>query len=167
MKQLSRLIAGAVLTVSLTLTGCSATSLLSAASSVVSPSKPELTAQVGAENTKQGIGVSAKTTSDTKVSDVSGSAKVDTAKQGKNSTTVKDVQGPVDASVTAKAVTAGPVQADTVNVTQGDSGSLLGAFALGLAAVLILVFGMLWLFLKSRKEVQVDGKAAGTEDGAE
>jgi len=74
--KLSRLLAGAVLSLSLTLTGCSATSALSAVTSAVSPNKPELTAQVGAENTKQGIGVTAKQSDETKVGDVSGNAKL-------------------------------------------------------------------------------------------
>ena len=91
--KLSRLMAGAVLSASLTLTGCSATSALSAVTSAVSPNKPELTAQVGAENTKQGIGVTAKQSDETEVGDVSGNAKVDTAKQGSNGTSIKDVSG--------------------------------------------------------------------------
>ena len=160
--KLSQLMAGAVLSLSLTLTGCAATSMLSAVTDAVSPSKPDITAQVGAENTKQGIGVTAKTSSDTKVGDVSGSAKVDTAKQGKGSTTVKDVTGSVDASKQGQAITAGPVQAEVVNVTQGDTRSLLWSFGLGLAAILLAVFGLVLLFLKLRK-VKTNGQTESNQ----
>lgn len=177
--KLSQLLAGAVLSLSLTLTGCAATSLLSAATSAISPNKPDITAQVGAENTKQGIGVTAKTSEDTKVGDVSGNAKVDTAKQGKESSTVKDVSGnakvdsakqgdegvtvkdvtggAVNASKQGSQVTQGNVQADKFVVNQGDSKSLLWAYALGLGAILLLVFGLVFIILKFGK-----GKDDGT-----
>ncbi|QBZ71556.1 hypothetical protein [Escherichia phage Lidtsur] len=158
--KLSRLMAGAVLSLSLTLTGCSATSALSAAASVISPDKPELTAQVGAENTKQGIGVTAKQSDDTKVGDVSGNAKVDTAKQGSDSTTVKDVTGgSVNASKQGQQMSNGNVQARTVNVSQSDPRSLLWAFAMGLATILGLV---MW-FVPSpwKRKVKDDGAKEG------
>lgn len=154
--KLSRLLAGAVLSLSLTLTGCSATSALSAAASVVSPSKPELTAQVGAENTKQGIGVTAKQSDDTKVGDVSDNAKVDAAKQGSDSTTIKDVTGgSVNASKQGSQITNGNVQAKTINVSQSDTGALLWSYALGLASVLCLVFWFVPSPLK--RKVRYDG----------
>lgn len=172
--KLSQLIAGAVLSVSLTLTGCSAVSALSAASSLVG-SKPDMTAQVGAENTKQGIGLNAKQSEDTKVGDVSGNAKVDTAKQGKGSTTVKDVagdsvvnstqqgiggttvkdvDGPVNASKQEQQLTNGNVQAKTVNITQSDSRPLLWAFGIFLGPVVVLVG---WLLRRLTKKEDSDG----------
>jgi hypothetical protein len=181
--KLSQLLAGAVLSLSLTLTGCAATSLLSAATSAISPNKPDITAQVGAENTKQGIGVTAKTSEDTKVGDVSGNAKVENAKQGKDSSTVKDVSGNAkvdsakqgDEGVTVKDVTGGAVnaskqgsqitngnvRADKIIVSQGDSRSLLWSFAIGIGAILILVFGLVLLFLKIRKG-KVNGSPTDT-----
>lgn len=158
--KLSRLLAGAVLSLSLTLTGCSATSALSAVTSAVSPNKPELTAQVGAENTKQGIGLTAKQTDETKVGDVSGNAKVDTAKQGSDSTTVKDVTGgSVNASKQGSQITNGNVQAKTIVVSQSDPRSLLWAFGMGLTCIL----GLIMWFVPSpwKRKVKDDGTNKG------
>ncbi|HDC4630225.1 hypothetical protein NOX27_24725 [Enterobacter kobei] len=160
--KLSRLMAGAVLSLSLTLTGCSATSALSAVTSAVSPNKPELTAQVGAENTKQGIGLTAKQSDETKVGDVSGNAQVDTAKQGSDSTTVKDVTGgSVNASKQGSQITNGNVQAKTIVVSQSDPRSLLWAFGMGLTCILGLV---MW-FVPSpwKKKVKDDGSKEGAD----
>lgn len=158
--KLSRLLAGAVLSLSLTLTGCSATSTLSAVTSAISPDKPELTAQVGAENTKQGIGLTAKQTDETKVGDVSGNAKVDTAKQGSDSTTVKDVTGgSVNASKQGSQITNGNVQAKTIVVSQSDPRSLLWAFGMGLTCIL----GLIMWFVPSpwKRKVKDDGTNKG------
>lgn len=158
--KLSRLLAGAVLSLSLTLTGCSATSALSAVTSAISPDKPELTAQVGAENTKQGIGLTAKQTDETEVGDVSGNARVDTAKQGSDSVTVKDVTGgSVNASKQGAQITNGNVQAKTIVVSQSDPRSLLWAFGMGLTCILGLV---MW-FVPSpwKRKVKDDGTNKG------
>lgn len=158
--KLSRLLAGAVLSLSLTLTGCSATSALSAVTSAISPDKPELTAQVGAENTKQGIGLTAKQTDETEVGDVSGNAKVDTAKQGSDSTTVKDVTGgSVNASKQGSQITNGNVQAKTIVVSQSDPRSLLWAFGMGLTCIL----GLIMWFVPSpwKRKVKDDGTNKG------
>lgn len=158
--KLSRLMAGAVLSLSLTLTGCSATGALSAVTSAISPSKPELTAQVGAENTKQGIGLTAKQSDETKVGDVSGNAQVDTAKQGSDSVTVKDVTGgSVNASKQGSQITNGNVQAKTIIVSQSDTRSLLWAFGMGLTCIIGLV---MW-FVPSpwKKKVKDDGSKEG------
>ena len=120
-----------VILLCLTLGGCSATSALGTIASAISPNKPEVTAQVGAENTKQGIGVSSKVDS---------------------STTVKDVQGSVNASKQGQQVQAGSVQAEAIKVTNGSPGALLGAFAIGMASVLGLVFWFVPSPLKRRKE---------------
>lgn len=113
----------------LLLGGCSATSALGTVASAISPNKPEITAQVGAENTKQGIGVNSK---------------VDA------STAIKDVQGSVNASKQGQQVQAGSVQADAIKVTNGSPGALLGAFAIGMASVLGLVFWFVPSPLKRR-----------------
>lgn len=120
-----------VILLCLTLGGCSAASALGTVASAISPNKPEVTAQVGAENTKQGIGVSSKVDS---------------------STTVKDVQGSVNASKQGQQVQAGSVQAEAIKVTNGSPGALLGAFAIGMASVLGLVFWFVPSPLKRRKE---------------
>ncbi|QHJ80509.1 MAG: hypothetical protein [Bacteriophage sp.] len=120
-----------VILLCLTLGGCSATSALGTVASAISPNKPEVTAQVGAENTKQGIGVSSKVDS---------------------STTVKDVQGSVNASKQGQQVQAGSVQAEAIKVTNGSPGALLGAFAIGMASVLGLVFWFVPSPLKRRKD---------------
>ena len=120
-----------VILLCLTLGGCSATSALGTVASAISPNKPEVTAQVGAENTKQGVGVSSKVDS---------------------STTVKDVQGSVNASKQGQQVQAGSVQAEAIKVTNGSPGALLGAFAIGMASVLGLVFWFIPSPLKRRRE---------------
>lgn len=117
--------------VALSLSGCSATSALSTVASAVTPGKPDITAQVGAENTKQGIGVTAKK---------------------EERTEIKDVQGSVNASKQSQQVQAGSVQADTVHVTNGSTGGLLGAFAIGMASVLGLVFWFVPSPIKRRKD---------------
>lgn len=121
----------AVILLCLTLGGCSATSALGTVASAISPNKPEVTAQVGAENTKQGVGVSSKVDS---------------------STTVKDVQGSVNASKQGQQVQAGSVQAEAIKVTNGSPGALLGAFAIGMASVLGLVFWFVPSPITRRKE---------------
>lgn len=120
-----------VILLCLTLGGCSATSALGTVASAISPNKPEVTAQVGAENTKQGIGVSSKVDS---------------------STTVKDVQGSVNASKQGQQVQAGSVQAEAIKVTNGSPVALLVAFAIGMASVLGLVFWFVPSPLKRRKD---------------
>lgn len=120
-----RVIAVLGLALAAALTGCGTTGVLSAVTSAISPDKPEITAQVGAENTKQGLGVSTKVESTTKteVGDVSGSARV------KQTSVKKSTQ-----------VETGPVTATNMKVISSDPYPLLLAFALGLASVLGLVF---------------------------
>jgi hypothetical protein len=117
----------ASIVLSLALTGCAATSALSAVTSAISPNKPEITAQVGAENTKQGIGVTSKveTTEKTSVGDVSGAATV-TQKTTKTSK--------------AQQVETGSITATNMTVTTTSPYPLLLSFAIGMCAVLGLVF---------------------------
>lgn len=120
-----RLLVSALL--ALCLSGCAASSALDAVSAVTG-GKPDMTAQVGAENTKQGLGVNSK---------------VDA------STTVKDVQGSVNASKQGQQVQAGSVQAESLKVTNGSTGGMLGAFGIGMACVLAILF---W-FVPSPKQL--------------
>lgn len=115
----------AVLGLALALTGCGTASVLSAVTGAVAPGKPDITAQVGAENTKQGIGLTSKVESTTKteVGDVSGSAQV------KQTSVKKSTQ-----------VETGAVTATNMKVISSDPYPLLMAFVLGLASVLGLVF---------------------------
>jgi hypothetical protein len=115
----------AVLGLALALTGCSTAGVFSAVTSAVSPNKPEITAQVGAENVKQGLGVNSKveTTSKTEVGDVSGSAQV------RQSQTKKSTQ-----------VQTGAVTATNMKVVSSDPYPMLIAFGIGMASVLGLVF---------------------------
>lgn len=115
----------ASLVLALALSGCGTTGVVSAITSAVSPNKPEITAQVGAENTKQGLGVNSKVESTEKaqIGDVSDHAVV-TQTTTKNSTQAQ----------------LGPVQTKNMKVVTSDPYPLLWAFALGLASVLGLVF---------------------------
>lgn len=155
--KLSRLIVGAVLVAMLS--ACSATSALSGVASLVSPDKPEITAQVGKTNTKQGIGATVSKEKKTSVGDVSGNAKVDAAEQADDSVTVKDITGGhVNASKQGQKVDTGNVQAKTVNVVTNDTTALLISYGLGLTTVLGLV---MWFVpsprLRAKKEA-VDGE---------
>lgn len=115
----------AVLGLALALTGCGTAGVLSAVTGAIAPGKPEITAQVGAENTKQGIGLNSKVESTTKteVGDVSDSATVN------QTSTKKSTQ-----------VETGPVTATNMKVISSDPYPLLIAFAIGMASVLGLVF---------------------------
>lgn len=119
---------------SLTLSGCAGVSALSAVTSAISPDKPEITAQVGAENSKQGIGINSKVeqTEKTFVGDVSGSAKV------KQSVTKK-----------AQQVETGSITATNMTVTTTNPYPLLMSFALGLLAVL----GVVMWFVPTPKQL--------------
>lgn len=118
----------AVLGLALALTGCGTAGVLSAVTGAISPGKPDITAQVGAENTKQGIGLNSKVeqTSKTATGDVSGNATV-VQSQSKKSTQVET----------------GPVTATNMKVVSSDPYPLLIAFAIGMASVLGLVFWFL------------------------
>ena len=122
------------------LTGCSATSALSAASSLVG-SKPDMTAQVGAENTKQGIGLSNKT-------DASSSTEV-------KDSTVGTVDSSRSKAAKAQNISTGSITADRIEVKNSDSTALLLAVLVGSIPLLLLVAWELWI--KSKKK-------AGTTD---
>lgn len=131
-----KLVAGLLLAV--TLTGCSATSALTG----LVGSKPEVSAQVGAENTKQMLGLNNKVdSSTTNKTDVQGSnvGTLDTSSK-------KQVQ----------TISTGTIQAERLQVVNNDSYSLILA---GLAGASIpLVFLVLILVIRKlfRKKGQQD-----------
>lgn len=125
-------------TLVLCLSGCSATSALTAATGLIG-SKPDLTAQVGAENTKQGIGLNNK---------------VDTS----TDTTVKDsTVGTVDSSKSkaakAQNISTGSITADRIEVKNGDTTAMILAFLAGLLPILLIELGV-WLVLRRHKTTQ-------------
>lgn len=131
-----KLVAGLLLAV--TLTGCSATSALTG----LVGSKPDVSAQVGAENTKQTVGLNNKvdssTTNKTDVSD-SSVGTLDTSSK-------KQVQ----------TISTGTIQAERLQVVNNDSYSLILA---GLAGASIpLVFLVVTLVIRKlfRKKGQQD-----------
>ncbi|UNA01075.1 hypothetical protein Loshitsa2_00051 [Erwinia phage Loshitsa2] len=120
----------------LCLSGCSATSALTAATGLIG-NKPDLTAQVGAENTKQGIGLSGKSDSSSE-------------------TTVKDsTVGSVDSSrskaAKAQNISTGSITADRIEVRNSDSTALILAF---LAGLLPVVAGEVLLRYITRKKTR-------------
>lgn len=132
-----KLVAGLLLAV--TLTGCSATSALTG----LVGSKPDVSAQVGAENTKQTVGLNNKvdssTTNKTDISD-SNVGSLDTSSK-------KQVQ----------TISTGTIQAERLQVVNNDSTSLILA---GLAGACIpLVFLIVILVIRrlfKKKETQDD-----------
>lgn len=131
------------------LSGCAATSALKAASDLtgIGSSKPDITAQVGAENTKQGIGVTSKVESTEKTTTSVGDIKAETSTVTQSTRTTKKSQ----------AVETGAVSAQTVNVKAGvPVWALLASFALGMTAVLGLVF---W-FVPTPKQLLARSKEA-------
>ncbi|QXG07757.1 putative spanin [Erwinia phage Zoomie] len=126
------------LTLVLCLTGCSATSALTAATGLIG-NKPDLTAQVGAENTKQGIGLSGKSDSSSE-------------------TTVKDsTVGTVDSSrskaAKAQNISTGSITADRIEVRNSDNTAMILAFLSGLVPLLVVE---VWVRLRKRKEARDD-----------
>lgn len=131
-----KLVAGLLLAV--TLTGCSATSALTG----LVGSKPDVSAQVGAENTKQTVGLNNKVDSSTT-----------------NKTDVQDSNvGTLDTSSKkqVQTISTGTIQAERLQVVNNDSYSLILA---GLAGASIpLVFLMVILVIRKlfRKKGQQD-----------
>jgi len=122
----------------LCLTGCSATSALTAATGLIG-NKPDLTAQVGAENVKQGIGLSGKSDSSSE-------------------TTVKDsTVGSVDSSrskaAKAQNISTGSITAERIEVRNSDSTALILAFLAGSVPLLSVE---VWIRLRKRKEASRD-----------
>lgn len=131
-----KLVAGLLLAV--TLTGCSATSALTG----LVGSKPDVSAQVGAENTKQTVGLNNKvdssTTNKTDVSD-SNVGTLDTSSK-------KQVQ----------TISTGTIQAERLQVVNNDSYSLILAGLAGASIPLVFLVVILVLRKLFRKKGQQD-----------
>lgn len=131
-----KLVAGLLLVV--TLTGCSATSALTG----LVGSKPEVSAQVGAENTKQTLGLNSKvdssTASKTDVQD-SNVGTLDTSSK-------KQVQ----------TISTGTIQAERLQVVNNDSYSLILAGLAGASIPLVFLVVILVIRKLFRKKDQQD-----------
>ncbi|UFX84365.1 hypothetical protein [Klebsiella phage BUCT86] len=131
-----KLVAGLLLAV--TLTGCSATSALTG----LVGSKPDVSAQVGAENTKQTVGLNNKvdssTTNKTDVSD-SNVGTLDTSSK-------KQVQ----------TISTGTIQAERLQVVNNDSYSLILAGLAGAGIPLVFLVVILVIRKLFRKKGQQD-----------
>lgn len=126
-----RAAAGLVLVTALT--GCSAASALSG----LVGTKPDLTVQAGAENTKQTVGLNSKSDSST-------------------DTTITDSNvGTLDTSTKKQSVTTGTINTERVQVVNNDSTSIILAGLAG-AAVPIAILIIILLFRKFGRKGDVD-----------
>ena len=131
-----KLVAGLLLAV--TLTGCSATSALTG----LVGSKPEVSAQVGAENTKQVLGLNNKVDSSTT-----------------NKTDVQDSNvGTLDTSSKkqVQTISTGTIQAERLQVVNNDSYSLILAGLAGASIPLVFLVVILVIRKLFRKKGQQD-----------
>lgn len=131
-----KLVAGLLLAV--TLTGCSATSALTG----LVGSKPDVSAQVGAENTKQTVGLNNKVDSSTT-----------------NKTDVQDSNvGTLDTSSKkqVQTISTGIIQAERLQVVNNDSYSLILAGLAGTGIPLVFLVVILVIHKLFRKKGQQD-----------
>lgn len=131
-----KLVAGLLLVV--TLTGCSATSALTG----LVGSKPDVSAQVGAENTKQMLGLNNKVDSSTS-----------------NKTDVQDSNvGTLDTSSKkqVQTISTGTIQAERLQVVNNDSYSLILAGLAGASIPLVFLVTVLVIRKLFRKKGQQD-----------
>lgn len=131
-----KLVAGLLLAA--TLTGCSATSALTG----LVGSKPDVSAQVGAENTKQTVGLNNKVDSSTT-----------------NKTDVQDSNvGTLDTSSKkqVQTVSTGTIQAERLQVVNNDSYSLILAGLAGAGIPLVFLAVILVIHKLFRKKGQQD-----------
>lgn len=131
-----KLVAGLLLAV--TLTGCSATSALTG----LVGSKPDVSAQVGAENTKQTLGLNNKVDSSTT-----------------NKTDVQDSNvGTLDTSSKKQiqTISTGTIQAERLQVVNNDSYSLILAGLAGASIPLVFLVVILVIRKLFRKKGQQD-----------
>lgn len=131
-----KLVAGLLLAV--TLTGCSATSALTG----LVGSKPDVSAQVGAENTKQTVGLNNKVDSSTT-----------------NKTYVQDSNvGTLDTSSKkqVQTISTGTIQAERLQVVNNDSYSLILAGLAGASIPLVFLVVILVIRKLFRKKGQQD-----------
>lgn len=131
-----KLVAGLLLAV--TLTGCSATSALTG----LVGSKPDVSAQVGAENTKQTVGLNNKVDSSTT-----------------NKTDVQDSNvGTLDTSSKkqVQTISTGTIQAERLQVVNNDSYSLILAGLAGASIPLVFLVVILVIRKLFREKGQQD-----------
>lgn len=131
-----KLVAGLLLAV--TLTGCSATSAFTG----LVGSKPDVSAQVGAENTKQTVGLNNKVDSSTT-----------------NKTDVQDSNvGTLDTSSKkqVQTISTGTIQAERLQVVNNDSYSLILAGLAGASIPLVFLVVILVIRKLFRKKGQQD-----------
>lgn len=131
-----KLVAGLLLAV--TMTGCSATSALTG----LVGSKPDVSAQVGAENTKQTVGLNNKVDSSTT-----------------NKTDVQDSNvGTLDTSSKkqVQTISTGTIQAERLQVVNNDSYSLILAGLAGASIPLVFLVVILVIRKLFRKKGQQD-----------
>lgn len=131
-----KLVAGLLLAV--TLTGCSATSALTG----LVGSKPDVSAQVGAENTKQTVGLNNKVDSSTT-----------------NKTDVQDSNvGTLDTSSKkqVQTISTGTIQAERLQVVNNDSYSLILAGLAGASIPLVFLVVILVIRKLFRNKEQQD-----------
>lgn len=131
-----KLVAGLLLAV--TLTGCSATSALTG----LVGSRPDVSAQVGAENTKQTVGLNNKVDSSTT-----------------NKTDVQDSNvGTLDTSSKkqVQTISTGTIQAERLQVVNNDSYSLILAGLAGASIPLVFLVVILVIRKLFRKKGQQD-----------
>lgn len=131
-----KLVAGLLLAV--TLTGCSATSALTG----LVGSKPDVSAQVGAENTKQTVGLNNKVDSSTT-----------------NKTDVQDSNvGTLDTSSKkqVQTISTGIIQAERLQVVNNDSYSLILAGLAGASIPMVFLVVILVIRKLFRKKGQQD-----------
>lgn len=131
-----KLVAGLLLAV--TLTGCSATSALTG----LVGSKPDVSAQVGAENTKQTVGLNNKVDSSTT-----------------NKTDIQDSNvGTLDTSSKkqVQTISTGIIQAERLQVVNNDSYSLILAGLAGASIPLVFLVVILVIRKLFRKKGQQD-----------
>lgn len=131
-----KLVAGLLLAV--TLTGCSATSALTG----LVGSKPDVSAQVGAENTKQTVGLNNK---------------VDSSTTNKTDVSDSDV-GTLDTSSKkqVQTISTGTIQAGRLQVVNNDSYSLILAGLAGASIPLVFLVVILVIRKLFRKKGQQD-----------
>ena len=133
-----KLVAGLLLAV--TLTGCSATSALTG----LVGSKPDVSAQVGAENTKQTVGLNNKVDSSTT-----------------NKTDVQDSNvGTLDTSSKkqVQTISTGTIQAERLQVVNNDSYSLIlaGLAGASIPLVFLVVILVIRKLFRKKKEQRDD-----------
>lgn len=131
-----KLVAGLLLAV--TLTGCSATSALTG----LVGSKPDVSAQVGAENTKQTVGLNNK---------------VDSSTTNKTDVSYSNV-GTLDTSSKkqVQTISTGTIQAERLQVVNNDSYSLILAGLAGASIPLVFLVVILVIRKLFRKKGQQD-----------